>query len=482
MKSLKIAAVVLTAGCALVACGTDKSNEPAETMPQSSEPAGKAASQQVQYDTGDYFPKYRVPYRDMTSLEGGKAIESNVIADVHLLGYEFNPVLKDGRRSANVYTHNGFGEFLLSNYMSTLEEMNPPIQGGHYLVSQSQDKETEFLSTIVRLDSAKSAQKMANKLYELSVTQGPQLSDHKEIAKNPKKLDREKIAEDVPVKEVPNTRASKAKSRNLEKSTDSTAMETFTTHNEFMIYTRGNGNPKAFGKTRAQAIAFLKKQVPLLDSIPTHKTAAGYGKLKNWAPTDKHGLLRYAVTTPVGAPAPQDVGTHSARAYAGTHMRPDGNMKILELSGIEHVASWETTIGKASGEDSAKTYQNAYISKAVDTQDFEKYDEPQQLPNTKCMKQDSSSGGGVECVMVYGDMIAKGVQGYSLPLNQDSSETSATKSDSEHKDQAKYAPESLEAAQKLLSQKMAAQYKIFEDAKKNPKGSVPPSLQSVKPR
>ncbi|AEI08764.1 putative secreted protein [Corynebacterium resistens DSM 45100] len=482
MKTFKIATATLAASCLLVACGSEKQNEPAQAPAPSSEPAGKAAAEKPKYDHGPYFPEYRKPFKNMTSLEGGNAVESNVIADANLLGYEIDPSLVHSRGSRHIYGTSYLTTLLGTNYRSALDDMKATIQSGHYHTSENEKKDRQFISAIIRFDSAKTAKAVAEKLHQISITQGSVFASQKDIAKDPKLIDPKLVDTDLPFKDRPNTLASKGKDEGSSTGRkEKASLQTYTTHNEFVVYTWGQGSPKEFEKTKRIATDYLRKQIPLLDTIPTHKTKAGFGKLKGWTPTDKRGLLRYAVTTPVGGNAPQIMGERKARGYASTQTRPDVAMKAFDLSGIEYIGNWQTSVAQAQGEESAKTFQNAYVSTAVDLEDASKYDEPQKLPNTSCFEMSLPSGGGVECVMVYEDKVALGSQGFVNKPNVDSSVDPNGDKKSADSDKDKFNPRTVEDAKKLLSQKMAAQYLIFENAKKNPEGSVPPSAESVDP-
>lgn len=485
-KNFKFAATALAASLLLVGCSNQTASEPAAdpTTEATNLGVGNVATTETeataQYDHGAYFPEYRTPFRQPDSIGTGSITQSNNIADGSVIGFEVNPEL-------NVLTESGFisaagdlWEFMYTNYASALKEGNVPIQGGYWISNTTEDKNYDLTTAIIRLDSPETARKVAQQLNEISTTQGGSLYEYQQLVDDPSLIEPDFVYAPTTVKSPSrNTLASGTVGEKLNQVDQKNAtLQTVTPHNEFVLYTESITDLEDSEVARADVGTFLNKQIPLLDLIPTHKTKAGYGKTDGFLPADEHGLTRYAVTTPAELQGSLHIGGElSARGYATTQTNPEYVLKAFDLAGIDHVGTWETSVGQASNPDSANLFQSAYLSSAKED-DFTSYDEPQALPNTKCITTDTSLGGHLECVMVFEDKIALGFENFTKSVDTSDSSDSIDPTSSEGETDP-FRPTNFEDAKKLLSQKMAAQYLIFQNAKVNPDGSVPPRSKRV---
>ena len=483
-KNLALVATALAATCMLAACSSD---EGAQVQSASSETASAAASSNVasggevqgEYDTGDYPTTYRTPFKEMTEFEGGNVSESNNIANASILGFEVDPELTELSGARNLLSPSHTFSFLLSETIDDLKALNSPFQSGYYTSSENSDKTKSLLNAIIRFESPEKAQAAAQTLHDSLLA-----SEEGEGANSDLYADDENYQPytETILEGKPNTLiAEKQKTDFNDKSKVKTILGSATTHNEFLLYnftTDLSGDAKA-GKERINS--YLDKQIPLLDTIATHKTDDGYGKLENWTTVDPEGLTRYAVQTPEGFDYPSMLGGLNARGFATTQINPEISFKTFDIAGIENVGTWETSVLQAKNADNAKVFQSAYIAGTKDY-DYRDYDEPQNLPDTSCVTRDEAMGGGfLECVMVYEDKVALGSQAFYKPYESDSDSTDINSAAPTTSEKSKGKATNFEEAKKLLSQKMAAQLAVFKDAKENPEGTKPKAAASVDP-
>lgn len=122
---------------------------------------------------------------------------------------------------------------------------------------------------------------------------------------------------------------------------------------------------------------------------------------------------------------------------------PETAKEVAEKSKIKHGVSTINKVWKAPEEVGAKLFQSVLIGDA-EGWNYEEYEEPQGVPNTRCFERGGEEAQRYICVLYYGNFAVMSTLG-----NKD---------------------KPADDAKKRLSQRMAAQYLIFKDAETNPAG------------
>jgi len=480
-KNLALLVTTLASTCMLAACSSDEgaqvqSATSAAASTEASSAVGSDSEAMAEYDTGDYPTTYRTEFKkEVAELTGGNMIESNRIANAFVLGFEADPDLTDQSASSRILSPDYTFRFLTENSIDALEALNTPFQSGYFTSSHDADDTKELTSAVIRFESPEKAQAAAKALHDNI----PKDNEDSSIYDDDENY--HPWAETTLDGREHTLISEKQLTDFNDKTKVQTVLESMTTSNEFLLYNFTvdlSGDAQA-GKERINS--YLDKQIPLLDTIDTHKTAEGYGKLDNWGTIDPEGLTRYAVQTPEGYNVPSVVGGLNARGFAATQSDPEFIFKALDLAGIENVGAWETSVIQAKNADNAKVFQSAYIADSKDS-DYRDYDEPQNLPDTSCVTKDETAGRGLlQCVMIYEDKVALGDQTFYKSRETNTDSTVINSSAPTASDRKPGSASSFEEAQNLLSQKMAAQLAVFKDAKENPEGTKPKPAESVNP-
>ena len=479
-KNLKLLAGVFVTSCLVTSCsagndGSETAADPttvANAVVESATTSAQAES--AQFDTGEYFTKHRVPYKEQTTWDGGAIAESNHIADTLILPFEVNEKFTEGTGSGRLTASANLFYFMSPNYIDALDKNELPVRSG-YWVSAGDNSDDSLINAVIRFDSPEKAQQAAKVLHTTATTEGASLlhNDSEYFEANPDDA--------TGIEGKVNTYAAVGTTEETEFKKGYTSVQAFTPYNEFLVYNYGQSAEGNEAETKTNISSLLDKQIPLLDAIPTHKTDAGYGKLKDFAKIDEFGLTRLAVL-----PLPDEKDWASSpfagfatRGFVVSRTDPKFVMDAANLAGIENFGIMRTAVAQARDSQAANLFKSALLSSSL-SEDAKEYDEPQSLPDTSCYQIDLASGTYVECILTFEDKVAIGDGMYRKPIEAPTTTSDAVNMGSQTATPEKKDP-TLDEIKKDLSQRMAAQLAIFEDAKVNPDGSKPPAAGGVDP-
>lgn len=222
------------------------------------------------------------------------------------------------------------------------------------------------------------------------------------------------------------------------------------TETEAETETEGPADPASLEWMSQYMSTFLTKQLPLIDTIQTHKTEEGYGKNDGWQPIDPDDILRYVVMQPEGVAR---VGTlqksANKRMMVGHYRDVPGMSAAIDQAKPEAMALGETSLFRMKNPEIAELMRASFRAMDVDGEP-EKYDEPQNIPDTECYSSYTTTGKRHYCYMVFDNYFAQG------GITETTTDTGKTETSSNQ------APKVDPKTQ--LSQVMAAQYLTLKKA------------------
>lgn len=181
---------------------------------------------------------------------------------------------------------------------------------------------------------------------------------------------------------------------------------------------------------------YFAKQLPMLGSIETRSNTAVPGAVQLGIDPDPGGILRYSVRVEEKGTG-IIVGTAGPRAVASNYPNPEEVLAMFEKAGVDWVALNRLTVFRTRNAEAAKQLVEDF--RFMDLENgYKLYEEPQGLPGSTCITRDETWGVNYDCSLVYGRYVAAGAAQHfrSQPDTMD--------------------------AKLVLSQRMAAQYEVFQ--------------------
>ncbi|MFC3850460.1 hypothetical protein ACFORJ_09840 [Corynebacterium hansenii] len=459
MKKKKMATMFAAiASCiVLVGCGGDVAPDAAgaeSSADQASPPSAASGVDPGSFDSGPFFDKYRIPLKKIDNAEVGRVVESTAIGNSMPLASEIDPDFTVGRGGREVIGSASTSFFFGKENIESLKPFDPSYRGGYFRLANDVGRNKTVTVAALRYETPEIAARASAALYESYTNSAPTES--------------ESMKGEGWVNGLPTTRAIVWATEHKDDKNE--AMFTFSTEGEFIFYIYYEGGEGSIKDIREFHSEYLSRVPDMVAELADIAKTDESGKVVEWPEVDPDGLLRYAVS-PLGDEKPALFpATNNPRGYAGTQSFVTETKQAVELSGIESLGVYNTAVARARSNTGAQAMQSAVIT-VYESKDYEIYEDPQGLPDVTCAEGAPTPGGmHLTCVMVYGDKVAIGEEVYF--------ERSSGKSrDVRESESEKNKPKTLEEARKRLSQKMAAQYKIFRDAEVNPEGSKLPGAE-----
>lgn len=443
-KTLQTTIAVLTSATLLAGCSsTDGNNEPAPH-----ESLGKADSQTTHdseptFDTGPYATE---PHSDWTTLpdDVGPFSEIARITDATVLPYEVDKEFSKGMGAERQYNVDGLALFLPDAVSTKLNPFAANYLHGFMRLAGTDNGSKETGHFVLRFTDPESAQQAADAAMAGFLESGDNiLAADTEGAGGSK----EEIASQPQATAV--------------RSADGNVLNAALTHNEYMILAyAGNaadtGSPSSPQDSEWQSrylTQLFNKQIPLLDTIPTKKTDAGYGMSDEWPAIDPDGILKYSLFAPEDQSLPslgQLPASMTPRAMAGQFEGVGPMLTAIDQAGVDAMADNEFKVFRAKNPESAQLL--LATMRAFDADGETKaWDEPQGVPGTECgTKIEGAVGKKHFCYLTYENYFAA-----AEIFEGDNHEPEAG---------GKTAEASAVDAKKQLSQAVAAQYLILKQA------------------
>lgn len=450
-----VTAAVLLTGCA----GTGAEHGEGEAAPDTPGTNTVATAGEAQYDIGAYKSD-PLPGWGETSDQDGPTVEMTNIANSTVLPFEVD---KDFTESTRVEYYDHLSKFALDlpqEGLDRLRAIESKFLLGYGATAAAEDGRVAS-NIVVRFVDPEGAKAAADALVETFLTEGPE----KALESDP---DQPGFIIEVP--QLPDAQAVRAQ--------NGTEFDLVSTHNEYLMLTKTwlttdspeqllDSDPSAEGPVEVAvspelmqwqvdyASGFVDKQTPLLDTISTKKTEAGYGTSNTWPAVDPDDILRFALASPTDDATPRIysfTGAMNKRQMAGNYASVPQMLNVLDQSGVEAMAQNQTRLFRAKNKESAELLA-ATLSALRSDGEIEYWDDPQGVPGTKCSTTFADEFSTIyACDLVYENYFATATI----------SETDYSRGEQRVGDNDGDAPKVDPKTQ--LSQAMAAQYLILQQA------------------
>ncbi len=427
MNKLKISVVALLSITMLTACSiTEKLGGALGGQEQETPPPTETTTAAPKFDTGDYRTTPNEP-RGETDESLTRTIEMINLAEYIPLPYEIDPVVSEGIGSQPISGSGSMAITLTDAYVRILEE-NPLLYGYQNNAKSVTEKETDtgfsINHAVIRFEDPETAEKVAGAFHQEAITNGYRFSE----------TDPPIPAPEIFIDGMPQTRVTST----TQEYNNSVAYTAVTPHAEYLIYTWASA-PADQEQWNAEFIKkAYEKQIPLLEQFPSVKTAKGYGKTDEFPPFDPGKIMPYVVKPLEDEQAPF-VGPFGPRGISGMFKAQETVHNSVIETGSIYNAVWGSIVFRADNDRGGQALLNTLVSRELELGRTE-YDEPQGVPDTTCTTETTASGATYSCYVINGRYVAE------MTIAADAN------------------TEDQEKKKKQLSQKVAAQYLIFQEA------------------
>ncbi|APT83915.1 DUF7373 family lipoprotein [Corynebacterium aquilae] len=458
-KLIPVAALFTGAMLTLNACGVDAHDEaeqaktaasPAEAAPVSDSQAD-GAKKKGKFDTGEY----KTDYKDLNARSGNsfkRIIESSVMSNYLVLPSELDPRFTISSVAAPMANVKQFDEnmhnlaqdpveWVLKGTQPTgiFDGMETDFLGGYFYEAASPEnaKNSTFEyedgfyggaeTAVIRVGKPEQARQVVNALMERNNSKATGELETSYLQNTPDLKKFLRIPSDDGLKDG----------------------YVIAVHGEYILMAMVSTNEPMdqFLKTyNNYADAFLAKEPALISEAPVERTVYGYGTSHKLEPVDPDGVL--SLTVPLldeqfqAGASLQRLGERGTIGYA---KNADEARQLMENEGmLPSSAERATFVQRYESENfAARDFKrnSLEIENPADPLASGSYEEPQGVPNTVCGEKNLTTMSILTCIQQYGPYVATGKR---VVKDKDGN---------------------LEGARKELSQLMAAQYELFENAK-----------------
>ncbi|MGV0432214.1 DUF7373 family lipoprotein [Corynebacterium sp. 20_84] len=398
-KPFHMTIAALASATLLVGC----SNADGNKEHASNETVGQAESQTDQeaeptFDTGSYNAE---PHKGWPSLpdDVGPASEIARITDNTLLPYEVDKDFSKGTGAERQYNLDGLALFLHESMSAKLEPFAANYVHGFMRTATTENGDKEVGHYVLRFTDAETAQQAATDVMAGYLESGDNFLALKPTNDGGTE---EQLAGHAQAKAV--------------RSTDGQLLSAAVAHNEYVVLAyAGNAedsqsaSPQEAEWQTGYLDQLITMQIPLLDTIPTKKTEAGYGMSDDWPALDPDDILKYTLLGPKDDSLPS-MGRLPAsvtpRAMAGQYEGVSAMLTAIDQAGVEAMADSEFKLFRAKNPESAELLLATMRAFNADGE-VKKWDEPQGVPGAECGTKFNSSVGKTHfCHLTYENYFA----------------------------------------------------------------------------
>lgn len=432
----------------LTACAP--SDAPAPEQATNETAAASSSTAPEDFETGPYRGEPQAGWSE-TKDEIGPLIESNMIGFNTLLPYEVDPEFSEGAAARAV----DFAYFGDSIYSSDKGESLLPLESRYlrgYVAGGKTAHDRLVFHEIYRFTDADAAQEAVDTMFNVAMENG-RISDIGEVTP----LDSMEIPGRPEARGIWDILRDEA--------------TIFEPHNEFVIMATLK-NPADFDPDKDKeearqaqawmpgyAAEFLSKQAPLIDTIPTRKTEAGFGMNEGWAPVDPDDILKYVVMNPEDE---EFVGKVPAavnkRMMASNWKIVPEMLTVIDKAEVSAMAQGTTLLFRTGDNPKAELIRATINAATGEDEGVKEYEDPQGIPGTTCTEHKNDYDQTIyDCSLVYENYYAT-AQVLEEP-EDDKPEVGGNETTSA-------AQENEIDGRTRLSYIMAAQYKMLQSAPK----------------
>ena len=390
-------------------------------------------------DTGSYSTE---PHKGWPETDDGlgPSAEITLLANNTLLPYEVNKDFKRGTASRRLWNFDSLSLDLPKVTRDRLAPLGDKFLVGYAYLADDGSPDRGVGNFVLRFEDPESAQKAADAISETNLKEGSMY-----------------FFEDDPhrpgtVEDLPNYNDATAV-----RTDDGKSVDAVTVHKEYLLMsTAFASDDNADAETKkwqgAYISEFFTKQVPILDTLKTHKTAAGYGFSDEWPALDPKDILKYTVMAPRDESVRALGGLPMAlepRGMAGGYKEVPEILSMIDQAQVEAMADMETTLYRTKNPEGAKLILATMHALGADL-NHQPWDPPQEVQGMECWQDSRSTGTVYTCYLVYENYFAESsaYEGDKDPDAVEGSDDGKTTMDPKLQ----------------LSQAMAAQYLILQKA------------------
>ncbi|PMC64239.1 hypothetical protein CJ203_06680 [Corynebacterium tuscaniense] len=399
-----------------------------------------------EFDTGSYPTNPSEGWPE-TDDKMGPSAEMALFANNTLLPYEVNNEFTRNAAHRRVWTLDNLSLDLPKVALDRLAPLGEKFLLGYAYLGNDASKNRSVGNFVLRFEDPESAQKAADALTETHLTEGSMY-----------------FFEGDPHNPGTEEPVAGHNDATAVRTADGEGLDAVKVHKEYLLMStayvdkRGNGGdddtgPEATKWQGEYVSSFFSKQVPILDTLKTHKTAAGYGFSDQWPPLDPKDILQYTVLSPKDQSVQSLGGLPMAlepRGMAGMYREVPEILSMIDQAKVEAMATMDTSLFRTKNPEGAKLILATMHAVTADL-NYEPWDPPQEVPGTECKKEDGAAGTVYTCYLVYENYFA---HASAFEPKKDPDAVEGT-----DKDKKPALAPSLQ-----LTQAMAAQYLILQKA------------------
>lgn len=356
----------------------------------------EGAASEARFDTGSFKTEPHSGWpRDNAKI--GAIVEAMRIGSATLLPYEVDDSFARGGAS-NTLSFDGVQDVVSEPVFEALQPLADSYLTGYGRVGLQENIPHRAQQSLLRFKNPESAQQAAHIILETMLAQGGGISVPGDRQPLP--------AVEVPGQ--PEVLATMDASNGV--------MTSVRAVNEFVLLTEtrntavpnGRQSPEDFEKELADIewmpayhAAFYTKQVPLIDTIPTHKTAEGVGMSDQWPEADPEELLRYTLMPAENTRrAYRTPSWANERLMAGNYTNVGERFRMFDQANITAMAQAETLVYRTANPQQAELLRATFSAEDAESEP-QPYDEPQGVPGATCATFPTAHGTRYSCTLVY---------------------------------------------------------------------------------
>ena len=373
-----VAAIVLVTGCSSTSEG--QANAEGESGGGATVAAQDAAPGEM--DPGTYRTTPQAEFGTVTSVNSGRYVEGQRMAEFVVLPTELDPLLIDPAGMSTYVIKSGTAlSILLTGKSPEIAEREGMLTG--FSTSRSyegKNADKSIVHAVLRFPDAESAQRAA-----ADMSADDALPSEFSAGGEPTKID-----------VLPDTLTTTRESSNGKFSSNS-----FTPHGHYIIYTWASA-PIAEKDWTAQITAkALEQQGPMIDRFPA--TAADkFGEL----PMDIDNVLVLTIPEEDGK-STSATAVYGPRGAAHFSTNPILTLDFMDESDTTLMARAGTNVYRSESVDGAATLFDLFSGDIVDTEGFTKSANPPGVPNAACFTKDTPQGTYNYCLVHQGRYLGE---------------------------------------------------------------------------
>ena len=391
LAAILTATALFSTGCSVLDSVGKSGEAPAE-----SDTTEVMDQKDPEFDTGSYGTEPHKGWPETTD-DLGPSAEIALLGNNTLLPYEIDQGLKRGTANRRLWNFDSLAMDLPKVARDRLAPLGDKYLLGYAYLGDDGTGERGAGNFLLRFEDPESAQAAADAIKETALTEG---------------LDY--FFDSDPFKPGTEESVPGHKDAIAVRTSDGTNLDAVKVHKEYLLMSTTHVSPEKADPETTEwqaeyAATFFDKQIPLLDTLKTHKTKAGYGFSEEWPPLDPNDILKYTVLSPKDESVEALGGLPMAlspRGMAGRYEETGEVLSMIDQAKVEAMAQMDTTLYRTKHPEGAKLIMATMHAVDADS-GYQQWDPPQEIPGASCWKVDRPFGTGYTCYLVHENYFAQ---------------------------------------------------------------------------